>query len=122
MISYSIKDEFIFIYSGMAETILVEALGLSYIGLQSDSMVNHIPEHLKEDLRGYCVVILSDNDDSFRNIIPKIRNFFEYSDVIVIDFENLLDRELPKGYDFRDFCNEIKEPKDVATLSNNGFK
>ena len=118
-IPYQIKDEFVFFYSGMAEIILMEAMSLSYIGLQSDSVLHHLPEELKELCREKVVVILQDNDDSFKSIVPKIRIFFEHSDTIVIDFENLLDRNLPHGYDFRDFCNEIVESKDILELLEN---
>jgi len=116
---YRIKDEFIFFYSGMGEVILMEAMSLSFVGLQSDSVLHHLPEELKELCRDKVIVILQDNDDSFKSMIPKIRNFFEYSEVIVIDFENLLDRELPHGYDFRDFCNEIVDPENVLELLEN---
>ena len=116
---YRIKDEFVFFYSGMAEIILMEALNLSFIGLQSDSVLHHLPEELKELCRDKVVVILQDNDKSFKSMVPKIRKFFEHSDTIIIDFENLLDRKLPHGYDFRDFCNEIVEPKDILELLEN---
>ena len=118
-IPYLIKDDFIFLYSGMAEIILMEALSLSYIGLQSDSVLHHLPDELKELCRDKVVVILQDNDKSFKSMVSKMRNFFEHSDVIVIDFENLLDRDLSHGYDFRDFCNEIVDPKNVLELLEN---
>ncbi len=116
---YQIKDEFVFFYSGMAEIILMEALSLSFIGLQSDSVLHHLPKELKELCRDKVIVILQDNDDSFKSMVPKIRNFFKHSEMIVIDFENLLDRELRHGYDFRDFCNEIVEPKDILEMLEN---
>ena len=113
---YKIHDEVIFIHSGMSEIIISELLGLSFIGLQSDGMVNHIPAETKELCRDKFIVILSDNDDSFKRIIPTIKIFFEYSNIIVIDFEVILKKELPKGYDFRDFCNEIQNAPKVLSM------
>ncbi len=113
---YNIRDEVVFVTSGMAEIIICELLGISYIGLQSDSMVHHIPQHLKEALRGRYVVLLADNDSSFKKIIPQIKSFFEYSQTIVIDFEKLLKKKLPKGYDFRDFINQIGDAKKVLSI------
>jgi hypothetical protein len=118
-VPHRIEDEFIFLYSGMAEIILMEALGLSYIGLQSDSVLHRLPIELKELCQDKVIVVLSDNDDSFKRMIPKLKNFFEYSDVVIIDFEILLDRKLQQGYDFRDFCNEIKYSKDILKLLEN---
>lgn len=115
-VPFDIHDDFIFIYSGMAETIICERLGLSYIGLQSDGMVKHLPIELKELARNKNLIILADNDTSFKKIIPTIKQFFEYSRTIVIDFEKVLKRELPKGYDFRDFVNEIGNADVVLSL------
>ena len=115
-IPHDIHDEFIFIYSGMAETIICERLGLSYIGLQSDGMVKHLPVNLKELARDKNIIVLADNDKTFKAIIPTIREFFSHSKTIVIDFEVVLKRELPHGYDFRDFVNEIGNADRVLTL------
>jgi hypothetical protein len=112
-IPYRIEDDFIFLYSGMAETAIIEMLGLSYIGIQADGMVRHLPEELKELTADKTIIVLQDNDSSFREIVPKIKEFFSRSEVLVIDFERVLNRELKHGYDFRDFCNEIKDAKKV---------
>jgi hypothetical protein len=116
---YDIKDDIVFIHSGMSEIIISELLGLSFIGLQSDSMVQHLPAELKELTRDKFIVVLSDNDESFRKIIPFIKEFFQHSKTIIINFEHLLKKELPKGFDFRDFVNEIgNAPKVLSMLED----
>jgi len=113
---YNIRDEVIFISSGMAEIIICDLLGLSYIGLQADGMVQHIPKELKLLARDKFIIILSDNDATFKKIIPTIKGFFEYSQTIVIDFSKILEMELSKGYDFRDFVNEIGDAPTVLQM------
>jgi len=115
-VPYKIRKEIIFFTSGMAEIVISDIMGLSFIGLQSDGMVQHLPQQLKELARDKFIVILSDNDKTFRDIIPTIQKFFEYSQTIIIDFEKVLNRELPKGYDFRDFINEIGDAPTVLQM------
>lgn len=110
---YKIKDDVIFITSGMAEIVICDLLNFSYIGLQSDSMVQHLPQELRKMALDKIIVVLSDNDESFKKIIPTIKDFFVYSRTIVIDFEKMLNTELSKGYDFRDFVNQIKDAPTV---------
>ena len=113
---YKIRDEVLFLSSGMAEIIISDLLGLSFIGIQADGMVQHIPKELKELARDKFIIILSDNDSSFKEKIPTIQKFFEYSQTIIIDFEKVLNRELPKGYDFRDFVNEVQDAPTVLQM------
>ncbi len=120
-------EDFVFIYSGMAELMLMELFGFSYVGLQSDSMVRHLPQELQQLTQEKVIVILQDNDDSFKNIIPAIEEFFIASHkVITIDFENMLGQKLAKGYDFRDFCNQIGDAEIVKNKLKeeitNGFR
>ena len=115
-IPYKIKDEIIFLASGMAEIIINDLLGISFIGVQADGMVQHLPSELKLLARDKYIVILSDNDTSFKEKIPVIQKFFEYSQTIIIDFEKVLDRELTRGYDFRDFVNEIGDAPTVLQM------
>ncbi len=120
---YKIRKDIIFLTSGMAEIVISDIMGLSFIGLQSDSMVKHLPSELKELAAGKFIVILSDNDDTFKKIIPQIETFFTHSQTIIIDFEKVLNRELPKGYDFRDFINEIRDaPKVLQMLEDEILK
>ncbi|MEA3521358.1 MAG: hypothetical protein U9R50_00120 [Campylobacterota bacterium] len=113
-------EDFVFIFSGMAELLLMELFEFSYIGLQSDSMCKHLPEHLKEETREKVIVILQDNDESFKSIVPALESFFSTAyQVMTIDFEKLLNRDLVKGYDFRDFCNEVG---DVAIVQEKLIK
>jgi hypothetical protein len=100
-------EDFVFLYSGMAELILMELFEFSYIGLQSDSMVKHLTQELRELTKDKVIVVLQDNDESFKSIVAEIETFFVDSyKVITLDFEKMLEKELLKGYDFRDFCNE----------------
>ncbi len=100
-------EDFVFLYSGMAELILMELFEFSYIGLQSDSMLKHLTQELQDLTKDKVIVVLQDNDESFKSIVPEIETFFVDSyKVITVDFEKMLGKELPKGYDFRDFCNE----------------
>jgi len=112
-IPYEIEDDFVFLFSGMGELVIMKMLGLSYVMLQADGMVRHIPLELEELCKEKTIIVLQDNDSSFRKIVPEIQRHFKRSEVLVIDFERVLDRELKHGYDFRDFCNEIKDAKQV---------
>ncbi len=116
---YDIKDDYVFLFSGMAELVIIKMLGLSYVMIQADGMVKHLPYELKSIAANKVIIILQDNDESFKNIVPEIVNFFDSSEVITIDFEEVLGRNLKKGYDFRDFCNEIKDAKKVMNLIEN---
>lgn len=101
-------EDFVFLYSGMAELLLLELFEFSYIGLQSDSMVRHLTDELKVLSKDKVIVVLQDNDESFKSIVSEIEKSFSSSyKVITIDFEKVLWKELEKGYDFRDFCNEV---------------
>lgn len=113
---FEIKDDFIFLFSGMGEIVIMKMLGLSYIMVQADGMVKHLPKEIKDQAANRTVIVLQDNDESFRNIVPKIQEFFSQSEVLIMDFERILDRELDHGYDFRDFCNEIKDAPKVMNL------
>lgn len=116
-------EDFVFFYSGMAEILLMELFGFSYIGLQSDSMVRHLPEKLKHLTEDKVIVILQDNDESFKKIVPSVKDFFSGShSVITMDFEKLLSIKLPKGYDFRDFCNQIANANDIRNQLKKGIK
>lgn len=115
-IPFEINDDFIFFFSGMAEILIMKMLGLSFVMLQADGMIRHLPIELKELCRDKTIIVLQDNDNSFRSIVSKIESFFNESEVLIIDFEKLLGRELNHGYDFRDFCNEIKDAKKVMDL------
>ncbi len=116
---YRIKpdDGFVFFFSGMAERIIMDALDWSYIGIQSDSMMRHIPAEAIHLCRDKSLVVLSDNDKSFKDLISGLTKMF--SSVVIIDFEIILDRNLPKGYDFRDFCNEVGKAKDIRKQIEN---
>ena len=103
-----LEDDFIFIASGMSEILLFEFLGWSYLLLQSDSVHKHL-EQFREPLKGKVLIILQENDTSSQTLTTNIKAMFPELETVVIDFTQMIDRELPKGYDFRDYCNEIKD-------------
>lgn len=107
MIPHKIKDDFIFVGVGMAEFILFEMMQVSYILLQSDSVFRHISKEVIARTHAKNIIILKENDTSFEKLIVELQQIFIGSNILVIDFEKVLQNSLPKGYDFRDFCNEI---------------
>lgn len=112
-ISSKIFDDYIFFAVGMKELVLFELLNVSYIHLQSDSMVKHIPNQLIEQAIGRNIIIFQENDESFKNIVPTLKKIFFESNVFVIDFEMMLDRTLAKGFDFVDYCNLIADIDEI---------
>ena len=115
-IPYIIKDDFIFLAVGMAEFIILEAMNVSYILLQSDGMFHHISDDIIAKAQGRNIIILNERDSSFGNLILKLQGIFVNSNIFLIDFEEILNRSLKKGYDFRDFCNEIGNIVEVEIL------
>jgi hypothetical protein len=111
--------KYVFIASGMAEFLILQASGLDYITLQSDSVA------IPYDISDKIAVVFEDNDianaagipENLRDgANPNVYNRFREkvttkikAKVIPIDFQNVLNRDLPKGYDLRDFVNENKD-------------
>jgi len=112
-------DKFIFLASGMSEFILFEMFEFSYILLQSDGMYRNISKETIGQCKDKTIVILADNDDTFKSIIPPLKEMFNLLKMIVIDFEKVLNKKLLKGYDFRDFCNEINNKKEILKILEN---
>lgn len=106
-IPYKIKDEYVFFGVGMAELILFEMMQVSYILLQSDSVYRHISKEIIAQMHGKNIIILKENDASFEKLIVELRQIFIGSNIFFIDFKKVLQKPLPRGYDYRDFCNEI---------------
>ena len=106
-IPHKINDEFIFLAVGMAEFILFEMMKVSYILLQSDSIYRHISKEIIYKASGKYLIVLKENDESFSKLIGELRNIFISSELIIIDFETILNRKLPKGFDYRDYCNQM---------------
>lgn len=120
-IPYNIKENssLIFTASGMAEIILFELLELDYFLLQSDSIVkslaaNQFWSQIKEKMNNNLVIFLLDNDTSSHNAYKQFQQLCPNS--ISLDFEIILEQKLPKGYDFRDFCNQIAEKEDTRDI------
>ncbi len=110
-IPYRIFDEddpTIFIGYGIGEFLLFELLQINYMVIQSDSIAHSLQANpYVPQLRERYIFCLLDNDTSCRATLEPIKAHFKECKVYGIEFENILDRQLPKGYDFRDFCNEI---------------
>ena len=106
----------VFIGSGMAEMIIMELLDLPYIFIQSDSSISNIPEH---NIKGKTVIVFEENDGNFRSKVTNKLLDKKPLCLIGIDFECILDKTLPKGYDLRDFVNEINDFKKIKTLIQN---
>lgn len=101
------NDEVIFVSSGIGEYLLLEAFGLHYIALQSDHNDRHLPPSVFTATRKKTIVYFQDNDDSAKQLGERLKALFCESYFVVVDFETVLDRRLSKGYDLRDFSNEI---------------
>ena len=113
--------KFVYIASGLAEFMILNASELDYIVMQSDGAdINQLIPH------NATAVILEDNDK--RDIVnqedrkyqcyknPNQYNPFKkkvtdkiYGDKIAISFEKILNRELKAGYDLRDFVKDEPE-------------
>lgn len=134
-IQYSIKDNIVFVVYGMAEILLCEIFNLSYIGFQADSIAKIVSNNKQFNdeimplLEDKTLVLLLDNDDSCRSTIEPLRNHLKgKTRVIPLEMQNLynyhilgnggIDKELPKGYDFRDLCNEIKDHRLIQEILN----
>lgn len=110
------EDNFVFFAVGMSEYLLFELLRVNYILLQSDSMYRYISPELINKVKEKQIIIFKENDESFEKLIVKLNEIFVESNMFIIDFEKVLNMRLAKGYDFRDFCNEIKNIGTVEQL------
>ncbi len=110
-IPYRIFDEddpTIFIGYGIGEFLLFELLELNYMVLQSDSIAKNLSSNpYTPQIEDRYIFALLDNDASCKATLEPLQSHFSKCKVFGIDFEHLFDRELLKGYDFRDFCNDI---------------
>ena len=138
-IKYKIKDDFIFIAYGMAEILLCELFDISYIAFQSDSVALNLDNHkewiedIKPKLKDKVIILLLDNDDSCRKTIKPLKEELSYENKLIpIEMDNLhymkallyggTVSNLPKGYDWRDFCNEIKDPEKIEQILRETIK
>lgn len=132
-IQYKIKDDFVFIVYGMAEILFCELFDISYIAFQSDSIALNLKNHtqwqedIKPLIQNKYLILLLDNDDSCRKTIEPITNeIVEPQNVISIEMEDLqvmkallfsgVVKNLPKGFDFRDYCNEVKNTQKIEII------
>ena len=122
--------KFVYVASGMAEFLILNASDLDYIVMQSDGAdINHLIPNPDEA----TVVVIEDcdkrdikdeedkkykcfkNPEQFNPFKKKVTDKIK-GDKIAIDFEQILDREVKAGYDLRDFVNE--HPSDWLDLIN----
>ncbi len=110
-IPYRIFDKdnpLLFIGFGIGEFLLFELLQMNYIAFQSDSIAKSLTIDKAPKIANYfLLMVLLDNDKSCKETITPLKDVYSKNLFVEVDFELLLDRDLPKGYDFRDFCNEI---------------
>jgi len=113
------EDPSIFVGYGIGEFLLLELLELNYMILQSDSIALNLANNpYTPDIENRYIFALHDNDESCKATLQHLKSHFKSCKVYPIDFENILDKELPKGYDFRDFCNNVaKEIRKDAFLA-----
>lgn len=140
-IKYKIKDDFVFIVYGMAEIVLCELLDISYIAFQSDSIVLNLQNHkqwkedIKPKLKDKVIILLLDNDDSCRKTIKPLKEELSHENKLIpIEMEDLevmekaflfggrLKQTIPNGYDFKDYCNEIKNPQKIEEILKETIK
>ena len=129
-------QKFVFVASGIAEFLILKASELDYVVMQSDGIdINHLLP------RAVTAVIIEDNDkkdiekredEEFRCLKnPSQFNPFKkkvtkkvLGEKLAINFEKILDRELKKGYDLRDFITEFPKnwklliEREIENLSN----
>ena len=97
----------LFIGFGIGEFLLFELLQMNYIAFQSDSIAKSMSKDKAPTIdKDFVLMVLLDNDKSCKETIKPLKELYDNL-LIEVNFEYLLDRGLPKGYDFRDFCNEI---------------
>ena len=65
---------------------------VSYIHLQSDSMVRHISQKLIDACMKKSVIILQENDESFTKVVTKLQELFFKSEVFVIDVAEIANK------------------------------
>ena len=114
------EDPSIFVGYGIGEFLLFELLELNYMILQSDGIALNLANNpYTPDIEDRYIFALLDNDESCKATLEHLKNSFKNCKVYPIDFENILDKELLKGYDFRDFCNDVaKEVRGDKYLAN----
>jgi len=95
------NDAYIYIHSGMSEILMSEIMGLSYIGVQADS----ISIDGLDKFEGRTVVVLEENDLSSQKFSEKCVKHFD--NVKIIKLGELSKNEAQKGFDFRDWANEV---------------
>lgn len=102
----------VYIAFGMMEIILFEILGLSYVIFQSDDVARNFNNNSQFmeiifNTMDKNIVIFPDNDESCKDVIFSLKMSFSNSKSIkVINFEEILEKELKKGYDLVDYVNE----------------
>lgn len=92
------QDDFVYITSGMAEILALEIMGVSYFGVQSDSVSIEELETTK------IVIVIEENDESSRKFSQKCIKHFKNVRIVK---PYLMARSNQKGFDLRDYINHI---------------
>ncbi len=107
-----LNDTRIYIAFGMLEAIVLEALNVSYILFQSDSVAKNLEKNnqfleLRNSVYKKDLVVFMDNDDSCRETVKIFKKLFQNANSIeIVDFEELLGHKLMQGYDLVDYIKE----------------
>ncbi|NPA64211.1 MAG: hypothetical protein GXO16_04470 [Epsilonproteobacteria bacterium] len=113
------NDPTIFVGYGIGEFLLFELLELNYMVIQSDSIAHSLQANpYTPKIKDRYIFCLLDNDSSCRATLEPIKEHFKECEVYGMEFENMLDKELPKGYDFRDFCNDVARQPEPTSISH----
>ncbi len=99
------KDD-VYIASGMGEIVLMDLLGVDYIGMQFDGAMNH----LQDDLDIKHLIILPDNDDAFLKGVDKIVSTLKPEKASIVKWEHADPREAAIKLESRDkFMTEVAD-------------
>lgn len=114
------NDMIVYVAFGMMEVVILELLGVSYIVFQSDSVAKKFDKNeqflkIRNSVNGKKIVLLLDNDEACGETVKPLSRFLSSAnEMVVIEFEKVLKRELEKGYDFVDFINEVSCDIDIT--------
>jgi len=101
-IPYRIDDSspYVYLYSGMAEIIACEAMGINYIGLQMDSSDKFINKEITAAMKDKTLIVIEENDESSQRLSQRLRCLFMDVKILKIGANKSY------GYDLRDFVND----------------
>lgn len=101
------QSKFVFLYSGMAERIAIEEMGLDFIGLQMDQSDRYISDEIILKMRGKTLVVLEENDPQGSSQKLTKRLIEKFDTVKTLNLSQLAGSN-EKGYDLRDYINQVQ--------------